>query len=304
MIRNQFFFSLLITTKNRKTDLAFTLDKIQSLLDREDVICIICDDGSTDGTASFLQNNYPDIKLIQNRKSQGLIYSRNRLLSLVETDYAISIDDDLHFITENPFRSIATFFDQNPSAGVIGFRIFWSTTEPQSIISAEQPHLMKSFAGGAHAFRMKAWRDIPEYPAWFIFYGEEDFASYQLFKKGWKIHYLPEVLVNHRVDLKLRKNNADYVVRSRRSLRSGWFLFFLFYPVRTIPKKLMYSIWMQFKLKVCKGDMKALRAISFALLDVALAIPKIMKNSNRLTLEEYNAYQKLPETQIYWEPEN
>ena len=49
--------------------------------------------------------------------------------------------------------------------------------------------------------------------------------------------------------------------------------------------------------------MKALQAISLALLDLVLAIPKIMQNSNRLTLEEYNAYQKLPETKIYWEPE-
>jgi glycosyltransferase involved in cell wall biosynthesis len=296
-------FSILITTKNRLSDLAFTLGKIQYLLDKKDVVCLVCDDGSTDGTASFLKVKYPEILLIQNIKSQGLIYSRNRLLSMVTTEFAVSIDDDLHFVTENPLEIIRCFFIQNPEVGVLGFRIFWSKIEPLSTATVEQSMPMQSFAGGAHAFRMKAWRDIPEYPAWFIFYGEEDFASYHLFKKGWKIHYLPDVLVNHRVDLKLRKNNADYIVRSRRSLRSGWYLFFLFYPVRTIPRKLMYSIWMQFKLKVFKGDMKALQAISLALLDLVCAIPKILKNSNRLTVEEYNAYQKLPGTKIYWAPE-
>jgi glycosyltransferase involved in cell wall biosynthesis len=296
-------FSILITTKNRLSDLAFTLGKIQYLLDKKDVVCLVCDDGSTDGTASFLKVKYPEILLIQNIKSQGLIYSRNRLLSMVTTEFAVSIDDDLHFVTENPLEIIRCFFIQNPEVGVLGFRIFWSKTEPLSTATLEQSMPMQSFAGGAHAFRMKAWRDIPEYPAWFIFYGEEDFASYHLFKKGWKIHYLPDVLVNHRVDLKLRKNNADYVVRSRRSLRSGWYLFFLFFPPQKIPRKIAYSIWMQFRLKVFKGDMKALQAISLALLDLVFAIPKIIQNSNRLTLEEYNAYQKLPETKIYWEPE-
>lgn len=295
-------FSILITTKNRKADLAFTLEKIKQLLDRKDVVCIICDDGSTDETDVFLQKNYPNIQFIQNSKSKGLIYSRNRLLNLVETDFAISIDDDLHFITENPLKIISDFFYKNPKVGVVGFRIFWNKSEPKETISEEQTIRMQSFAGGAHAWRMNAWRDIPNYPDWFIFYGEEDFAAYQLFKKNWEIHYLPEVLVHHRVDVKSRKSNADYVIRLRRSLRSGWYLFFLFYPIRTIPIKMAYSIWIQLKLKVFKGDFKALQALVLALLDLITAIPKIIKNSNRLTQQEYETYQKLEATKIYWQP--
>lgn len=296
-------FSILITTKNRLSDLAFTLGKIQYLLDQKDVVCLICDDGSTDGTASFLQAEYPEIQLIQNSKSKGLIYSRNRLLSIVKTEFAVSIDDDLHFITRNPLEIIRLSFKQNPEVAVLGFRIFWSKTEPISTATIEQSMPMQSYAGGAHAFRMEAWRDIPQYPNWFIFYGEENFASYHLFKKGWKIHYLPEVLVNHRVDLKLRKNNVDYVVRSRRALRAGWYLFLLFYPLKKIPRKMAYSLWMQFKLKVFKGDFKALQAIFLAVLDVVWNTPIILKNRNRLSLQEYNAYIKLPETKIYWQPE-
>jgi hypothetical protein len=67
---------------------------------------------------------------------------------------------------------------------------------------------MKSFAGGAHAWRMSAWRQIPDYPSWFIFHGEEDFAAYEMFKKRLEIHYLPSVLVHHRVDLKARKKTG------------------------------------------------------------------------------------------------
>ena len=187
---------------------------------------------------------------------------------------------------------------------MLGFRIFWGLVEPVQTFSSELSYRMKSFVGCAHVWRMSAWREIPNYPEWFVFYGEEDFASYQLFKNKWEIHYLPDVLVHHRVDIKARKSNADYSLRLRRSLRSGWYLFFMFCPIKKIPRKMAYSLWIQFKLKVFKGDWKALQAIVFALLDLMLAIPKIIKNSNRLTNIEYEAYQKLALTKLYWKPED
>jgi glycosyltransferase involved in cell wall biosynthesis len=296
-------FSILITTKNRLTDLVFTLEKIQYLLDREDVVCLICDDGSTDGTAPYLQTHYPEIRLIQNAKSQGLIYSRNRLLSLVTTEFAISLDDDLHFITQNPLKIISDFFNHHSDAAVVSFRIFWDKMEPKTTETLDKAMTMQSYAGGAHAFRMKVWNEIPNYPAWFIFYGEENFASYQLFKRNWQVYYLPEILVNHRVDINARKQHKDYIERQRRSLRAGWYLFFLFYPLKTIPRKMMYSLWIQFKSKVFQGDFKALLAIVFALLDLVWNIPKIIKNSNRLTQKEYESYNQLAETKLYWKPE-
>lgn len=297
-------FTILITTKNRSQDLCFTLDKIAHLLAKPTVSCIICDDGSTDGTTEFLKVNYPDIHLIRNEKSKGLIYSRNKLLSLTNTDFAISIDDDLHFITENPLELIADYFERNPKCSLIGFRIFWSKTAPESTQTNQQPIRMKSFAGGAHVWRMSAWMQIPNYPAWFIFHGEEDFAAYEMLKKGLEIHYLPSVLVHHRVDIKARKKQQDYTIRLRRSLRSGWYLYFLFYPWVKIPRLMVYTIWIQLRTKVFKGDFRALQAILQALLDVVLSIPKLYKNSNRLTSKEYDEFVHLNDLQLYWKPEN
>ncbi|CAA9203681.1 hypothetical protein FLA105534_04861 [Flavobacterium bizetiae] len=295
-------FSILITSKNRREQLNFTLYKIQYLLNREDVTCLICDDGSVDGTFEFIQSNYPKIQIIKNSESKGLIYSRNRLMEMVTTEFAISIDDDLHFVTQNPLEIIKKSFSQNPNIALFSFRIFWDLKEPKLTNCNEVSHRIKSFAGGANVWRMSAWITIPDYPSWFVFYGEEDFASYQLFKKNWEVHYLPEILVNHRVNIKERKKNADYVIRLRRSLRSGWYLYFLFYPINVIPQKMIYSVWIQLKTKVFKGDLKALRAIIFALCDLLLSIPKIIKNKNRLSAKEFNAYQELGETKLYWSP--
>ncbi len=296
-------FSILITTKNRLTDLVFTLDKIKDLLKEDNVTCLVFDDGSTDGTHEYLRENFPEIQLERNLVSKGYIYCRNKMLNETQADYAISLDDDAHFVTINPLETIKKYFDANANCGLLALRIFWGLEEPNPIFCTEQTHRVKGFVGCAHVWRMKAWNAIPNYPEWFVFYGEEDFASYQLFKKDWTINYFPEVLVNHRVDVKSRKKDLDYGIRFRRSLRSGWYLYFLFYPIRIIPKKMAYSIWIQFKLKVFKGDFEALKAICLALLDLGLAVPKIIKSTNRLTRQEYHSYQQLDDTKIYWQPE-
>ncbi|MEO8515694.1 MAG: glycosyltransferase [Flavobacterium sp.] len=297
-------FTILITTKNRLEDLKVTLNKIMFLLKRDDVECIICDDGSSDGTSQFLKDNHPQIQLINNAESKGLIFSRNRLMNLVNSEFAISLDDDLNFLSENPLEIIESYFHENPKCGLISFRIFWNKQEPSSTHSNQKTIRVQSFAGGAHVWRMSAWKSIPGYPSWFVFYGEEDFASYHLFKKNIEIHYIPQVLTHHRVDVKGRKKDKDYVERLRRSLRAGWFLFFLFLPWSTIPRKMVYSLYIQLKLKVFKGDFRALRAIVLALMDLILNSPRIFKNSNRLTFEEYNSYNKLPYTKLYWKPED
>lgn len=294
--------AILITTKNRKKDLSFTLEKINPLINNQSVECIVYDDGSSDGTYEYVVENYPTILIKRNSASKGLIYCRNEMLNYTQADYAISLDDDAHFITEYPLEAICTYFEANPKCGLIALRIFWGLSTPVSLTSSELPERVQGFVGCGHVWRMAAWKNIPNYPDWFIFYGEENFASYHLFKKKWEVHYLPDVLVHHRVSLKSRKNNSDYTIRLRRSLRAGWFLYFLFDPLRLIPKKMAYSLWIQFKLKVFKGDFKALLAIVFALLDLAWSMPLILKNRDSLSINEYNNYQELKSTKIYWNP--
>jgi GT2 family glycosyltransferase len=149
---------------------------------------------------------------------------------------------------------------------------------------------------------MEAWRKISNYPDWFLFYGEEAFASYQLFKNDWQVWFVPDILVQHRVDIKTRKKNSDYTIRLRRSLRSGWYLFFLFYPWDVIPKKIIYTLFIQIKKKVLKGDVRSIIAISGALIDLILKLPKLIFNRNALNKVQYRDYTNLPETVIYWQP--
>lgn len=295
-------FAILITTRNRLEDLKITLGEISYLLNNENVACIICDDGSTDGTFQYLKDNYKQIQVIQNKTSKGLIFSRNRLLNITQADYAITLDDDAHIVSNNPLEVIEDFFLNHPKCAVIASRIFWGKDLPSNLADTSNNTRVKGFVGCGHVWRMNAWRSIPNYPDWFIFYGEEEFASYQLFKKQWEVWYVPALFIQHRVDVKSRKKNKDYTTRLRRSLRSGWYLYFMFYPLHLIPKKFLYTLWMQLRLKVFKGDFKALKAIILALFDLIINLPKCITINSRLSLNEYQKIEELKNSKIYWKP--
>lgn len=291
-----------ITTKNRKTELEKTLSSIYKLIDNKHVKCVVFDDGSMDQTSQMVVQDFPSVTLLRNETSRGYIYCRNVMLNESTADIAISLDDDANFITENPLEKISRYFDEEKNCGLIAFRIFWSKQSPSTTITQEKPTRVKGFVGCGHAWRLDSWKKIPNYPEWFVFYGEEEFASYQLFKINHEVHYLPSVLIHHRVDVKARKNNDDYANRLRRSLASGWYLYLLFHPLKSVPRKLIYSFWIQFKYKIVKGDWRATKAIFYAVLDVVINLPKWVKQSCRFTNQEYKHYSKLVDTKIYWIP--
>ena len=297
-------FTITIPTRNRLSDLKVTLKKIDQLLERKDVICFICDDASSDNTFEYVSINYPKIKIFKNEKPCGIHYTRNRLLNNVETPFILSIDDDAHIISDDTLEIIENYFNKNHSAGLLSFRAYWNKSEPTSTVTIQTAHRVKSFGAVSFALRVQALREMPNFLNWFVFYGEEDFAAFHLFKKGWEIHYIPEVLVHHRVNIKERKNHQDYYLRLRRSLRSGWYLYILFYPLKTIPKRFIYTLYIQLKSKVFKqGDIKAFFSILQAVLDLIINFPRLIKNSNRLTKKEFAKHQNLAEPKLYWSPE-
>lgn len=295
--------SILISTKNRWDDLLLTLNETRHLLNAN-VTCVIYDDGSTDGTYENTKDTFPEIVVLRNEVSKGYIYCRNKMLNETDAHFAISLDDDAHFLTENPIEIITSHFANDPKCALIAARIFWGKDKVKNNGNNEIIQRVKSYIGCGHVWRMKAWHDIPNYPEWFGFYGEESFASLQLFKKKWEVHYVPELLVQHRVDLKARmQTNNDFAFRYRRSLRADWYNYFLFFPASKVPKVTAYSIWMQCRNKVFKGNVKAVVPLLLANFDLIRAVPKLISNRNALTKEEYRNYLRLNEAKIYWTPE-
>jgi len=299
----QMFFSILISTKNRKEDLIYSLHSLYYKIESNNFEVVVYDDGSTDGTFEAVKGNFPKVNILRNETSKGYIYCRNKMLNETKADYAISLDDDANFLNINSLIDIENFFNSNPKCGVIGFRIFWGKNTPLDFNSNEIPEQVQGFVGCGHVWKIESWKKIPKYPEWFGFYGEEEFASFHLFKNDIQIWYLPSILVHHRVDSKTRKENKDYNIRLLNSLKAGWFNFFLFLPIHNALNLFFYSIYSQIKLKAIKSRFYIIYIVLIALIKLIIKIPKLIIERNALSRKQYKKYLKLPEAKIYWLPQ-
>ncbi|WP_241234705.1 glycosyltransferase family 2 protein [Nonlabens ponticola] len=268
----------------------------------EELDVVIIDDGSSDGTYEFVKNNYPAIRAFRNQRSLGLMACRNFLLENAKGKYSISLDDDAHILTPEYTKKLLSFFNDNPKCAVAALRIFWSVDEPSRIDTLDKPQQVQSFVGCGHVWNMHAWKEIDPYPEWFEFYGEEDYASYQLFKNGWKVLYYPAILVQHRVDLKQRKKDREnYYSRLGKGIRAGWFLYAMFYPLKPAIRMISYSLWIKLKNDVFKGDLRMLLILISVVKDFIFNCHRFI-NSNRLTMKEYKEFKKIDKAKIYWTP--
>jgi glycosyltransferase involved in cell wall biosynthesis len=296
-------FSIQIATKDRVNELLITLSQLNQFLIDDYIECVVIDDGSTDETFVSVKELYPKVKISRNETSKGYMFCRNKMLNETEAEFVISLDDDANFLTKNPFEEIEKHFNFNLNCAVIAARIYWTIDKIEYIPTNENTEIVKSFIGCGHVWRVSAWKEISNYPEWYQFYGEENFASMQLFKKGWQVHYLPTLFIQHRVNLKLRLvANKDFSKRFRNAIRADWYNMFLFYPISKAIKIFCYSLWIQFKNKIIRGNFKIIKPLILAKFDLVSHFFTIFKNRRPFSKTEFQNYNKLKETKIYWKP--
>ncbi len=78
----------------------------------------VADNASTDGSISFLKNNYPTIRIIQNSSNGGYAKGYNEALKHVKADVFCLLNSDVE-VTENWLDPIVQAFESIPKASVI-----------------------------------------------------------------------------------------------------------------------------------------------------------------------------------------
>jgi GT2 family glycosyltransferase len=74
---------------------------------------IIADNGSTDGSLSFLKENYPGIRIIAFEKNYGFAEGYNRALSRLEHPYAVLLNSDVE-VTSGWLTTAIDYMDHHP----------------------------------------------------------------------------------------------------------------------------------------------------------------------------------------------
>jgi GT2 family glycosyltransferase len=77
---------------------------------------IVADNASTDDSISFLEKNFPFIKIIRNSINEGYTGGYNTSLSKLENEFFVLLNSDVR-VTENWLEPLLKVMDENPDAG-------------------------------------------------------------------------------------------------------------------------------------------------------------------------------------------
>jgi GT2 family glycosyltransferase len=84
-----------ISTFNGRELLAGVLESLQRQTIAERIAVVVIDDGSSDGTADWLGEQRPDVRLIAHGRNLGVTYSLNEGLGLAESEFLALLNNDV-----------------------------------------------------------------------------------------------------------------------------------------------------------------------------------------------------------------
>ncbi len=160
------------------------------------------------GSATPLTDVQHDVTRIPLEENPGCPGARNvglrALCESGEVDVAIELDDDGLLITDDVFRTVQRLYAEDPALGIVSFRIAdeHGQTQRRHVprLRADDPMRrgpVTTFLGGGHALSVPMLNEIGLWPSEFFFGHEESDLGWRALDAGWKIHYEPELVLQH-----------------------------------------------------------------------------------------------------------
>jgi GT2 family glycosyltransferase len=195
---------------------------------------IVVDDGSWDGSVSFLKKNYPNIRLIKHTTNRGFSAAVNTGVRAAKGDYIFLINTDVVPSTSCLIKVLPIFNDETVFAVSLhekGFGYAKGTYVDgyiQLAMGEEGNKRHSSFyvSGGSGVFRRNIWVELGgmDERLFSPFYWEDIDLCYRAAKRGYKLLWEPEAIVEHNHESTISRFPKDYVarVRERNQLLMLW----------------------------------------------------------------------------------
>lgn len=224
MIRSSPSIGIGISTKNRWKDLAVTLAHLRDEgLDKLETIVI--DDGSDAPAPAELPAQFPWVKFERFEKSQGYITQRNRLGSLLSTEFYLSLDDD-SFPVAGDLEAAGAWLKTHPEVAALALRIIFAG-DPMAIDSMKtEPVRVKDFIGCGFILRREMFLSLGGFEERLYFYHEEPEYCFRTFQRGYQTYLYPSVVIRHMVT----SSSRNFGPRTRYFIRNVILMDLWYYP--------------------------------------------------------------------------
>lgn len=217
-------FSIIILTYNRPDHLTHNLNGLLGLVN-ENIEIIVVDNCSENINWAAFKVDYPTVKFIHLKENKG-VYGRNVGIEASNGKYVVTLDDDVSGLSLSDLGKIDDFFNNNPDAGALCFKVLDALTK--GIVNWIHHCKPEEYAGkvfstyeiteGAVAFKKEVLNETGLYPANFFISHEGPDLAYRIINKGYKVYYSPNITVLHAHAVEGRANWRRYYFDTRNSI--------------------------------------------------------------------------------------
>lgn len=224
---NYMLLSVLIPNYNGKELLKKNIPSIQAALEYAGVSneIIIVDDCSKDDSIIFLQQNYPDIKVVKNDVNLGFSKTCNNGISHCKGKYLLLLNSDIE-LTPTYIQICLSHFTNDSIFSITGIAKD-DSTHPQNTgilyrkglftIKKYPNHINNEthFISGANSIYDTAkLNELSGFnPIYSPYYFEDDDLSYRASQKGWKSYFIREAISYHQGSVSIKSSASKKKIK-------------------------------------------------------------------------------------------
>ncbi len=235
--------AIVIVNWNGREDTLACLDSLKRL-EYSNYIVVLVDNASKDGTPEVIRQNFPEVVLIETGANLGFVGGNNAGMEYAfahGADYALLLNNDTE-VAPDFLRILVAAADSDPEAGIAGPTIYyyqhpemiwfaggeidWRRGDSYTLGIGEidrgqfgiEPHQVGYITGCALLIKRAVVERVGKLDPRFFAYYEETEWCVRVSQAGYKILYVPQAHIWHKVTLDAREASPTvqyYMTRNR-----------------------------------------------------------------------------------------
>ena len=213
----------IIVTYNSRPTIGRTLEVCREIHQAKGLDCIVIDNASHDGTADWVRQEHPWVRVVSNKENRGFARGCNQGFALAMTPYSLVLNPDA-VLPLAGLQTMERFMDEHPRAGIAGpatrrqrdDRFQWAGGLPTPwklvknctpflnrqaayrTIVPDEPPFRTDWICGAILLLRKAMLEALEGfdPSFFLYYEETDLCRRAVLA-GWEIWAIGQAVGEH-----------------------------------------------------------------------------------------------------------
>jgi GT2 family glycosyltransferase len=216
--------TIAIVTRDRKDELRRAI--VSSLEQEGSIEVLVVDDGSRDGTAEMVRDEFPEVRVVRYEDDADVAVRRNDAAALARGEVIVSIDDDAVFTSPQIVADTLADFDHARIAAV-AIPYIDVGVNPEVQQRAREPTerwVTPVFRATAYAIRRDVLLQVGGYSPEIYQHGEEWDLSLKLLNAGYVIRLGRSDPIHHHLSPKRSFRRWDVFAR-RHEMLISWLYF-------------------------------------------------------------------------------